>query len=302
MTPTLFPALRANLSIDAERRFFAWLCSAILALAVIGFARTYLLVPVLGMPSDTPRYTPLIHLHAAIMFAWCLLLMAQAWLVAGARVALHRRLGMAGFALYLAMVVVGPMVALHSVTRYGPDELSFLAVSLGNVFAYTLLLGAAFFWRGRADLHKRLMCLGMVTLLTAPFGRLAEWPWMLQHVIGPGLVVVALFLVAIVLSPIAGIIPSQATAPALILVGYLMFTQIKGIDVTEMEDGFPALLTIILMPLTYDITVGIGAGFISWVVLKIFKGKLGEVHPLMWVVALGFLVFFLQDYIGSFIK
>ena len=192
MTPTLFPALRANLSIDAERRFFAWLCSAILALAVIGFARTYLLVPVLGMPSDTPRYTPLIHLHAAIMFAWCLLLMAQAWLVAGARVALHRRLGMAGFALYLAMVVVGPMVALHSVTRYGPDELSFLAVSLGNVFAYTLLLGAAFFWRGRADLHKRLMCLGMVTLLTAPFGRLAEWPWMLQHVIGPGLVVVAL--------------------------------------------------------------------------------------------------------------
>jgi AGZA family xanthine/uracil permease-like MFS transporter len=111
-----------------------------------------------------------------------------------------------------------------------------------------------------------------------------------------------LFLVAIVLSPIAGIIPSQATAPALILVGYLMFTQIKGIDVTEMEDGFPALLTIILMPLTYDITVGIGAGFISWVVLKIFKGKVGEVHPLMWVVAAGFLVFFLQDYIGTFIK
>jgi AGZA family xanthine/uracil permease-like MFS transporter len=111
-----------------------------------------------------------------------------------------------------------------------------------------------------------------------------------------------LFLIAIVLSPIAGIIPGQATAPALILVGYLMFTQIRGIDVTEMEDGFPALLTIILMPLTYDITVGIGAGFISWVAIKIFKRKLGEIHPLMWVVAVGFLIFFLQDYIGSFIK
>jgi len=56
------------------------------------------------------------------------------------------------------------------------------------------------------------------------------------------------------------------------------------------------------MPLTYDITVGIGAGFISWVVIKVAKGKLGEIHPLMWVVSVGFLVFFLQDYIGTFIK
>jgi adenine/guanine/hypoxanthine permease len=111
-----------------------------------------------------------------------------------------------------------------------------------------------------------------------------------------------LFLLAIFLSPIAGIIPGVATAPALILVGYLMFTQIKGIDVTEIEDGFPALLTIILMPLTYDITVGIGAGFISWVVIKVVKGKLGEIHPLMWVVTVGFLIFFLQDYISIFIK
>ena len=111
-----------------------------------------------------------------------------------------------------------------------------------------------------------------------------------------------LFLLAIVLSPIAGIIPSQATAPALILVGYLMFTQVKGIDVTDVEDGFPALLTIILMPLAYDITVGIGAGFISWVAIKILKRKVGEIHPLMWVVSIGFMIFFLQDYIGTFIK
>ena len=111
-----------------------------------------------------------------------------------------------------------------------------------------------------------------------------------------------LFLLAIFLSPVAGIIPGVATAPALILVGYLMFTQVKGINVTEIEDGVPALLTMILMPLTYDITVGIGAGFISWVVIKVAKGKLGEIHPLMWVVSVGFLVFFLQDYIGTFIK
>jgi AGZA family xanthine/uracil permease-like MFS transporter len=110
-----------------------------------------------------------------------------------------------------------------------------------------------------------------------------------------------LFLLAIFLSPIAGIIPGVATAPALILVGYLMFTQIKGIDVTDVEDGLPALLTLILMPLTYDITVGIGAGFISWVVIKVVKGKIGEIPLLMWVVAIGFLVFFLQDWIQGYI-
>jgi hypothetical protein len=186
------PHHRPGIDLAAERRFFARLCTAILAMAVIGFSRTYLLAPVIGMPQGTPPYTPLIHLHAAVMFAWCVLLMAQAWLVAGGRIALHRRLGMCGFALYLAMVVVGPLVAIHSVTRYGPDELSFLAVSLGNVVAYALLLGAAFLWRRRPDLHKRLMCLGMVALLSAPFGRLAELPLLLQHVIGPGLVVVAL--------------------------------------------------------------------------------------------------------------
>ena len=87
-----------------------------------------------------------------------------------------------------------------------------------------------------------------------------------------------LFLLAIFLSPIAGIIPGVATAPALVLVGYLMFTQVKGIDVGDVEEGIPALLTMILMPLTYDITVGIGAGFISWVVIKLFRGKLSE-HP-----------------------
>ena len=108
-----------------------------------------------------------------------------------------------------------------------------------------------------------------------------------------------LFLLAIFLSPIAGFIPSQATAPALVLVGYLMFTLVKDIPVADLEDGLPALLTMILMPLTYDITVGIGAGFISWVLLKVVKGKLTEVHPLMWVVSIAFLVFFAQGFIES---
>ena len=106
-----------------------------------------------------------------------------------------------------------------------------------------------------------------------------------------------LFLLAILLAPLAGIIPSVATAPALVLVGYLMFTQVKDINVADIEDGLPALLTMILMPLTYDITVGIGAGFISWVVIKAVRGKMSEIHPLMWVVSIAFVVFFLQGWL-----
>jgi AGZA family xanthine/uracil permease-like MFS transporter len=111
-----------------------------------------------------------------------------------------------------------------------------------------------------------------------------------------------LFLLAIFLSPLAAIVPSQATAPALVLVGYLMFTLIKDVNVADVEDGLPALLTIILMPLTYDITVGIGAGFISWVLIKLLKGKWGEIHWLMYAVTIAFVVYFAKDWIQTFIK
>jgi AGZA family xanthine/uracil permease-like MFS transporter len=111
-----------------------------------------------------------------------------------------------------------------------------------------------------------------------------------------------LFLLAIFLSPLASIVPNQATAPALVLVGYLMFTLVKDVNVADVEDGLPALLTIILMPLTYDITVGIGAGFISWVLIKLLRGKWAEVHWLMYAVTIAFLVYFAKDWIQTFIK
>jgi AGZA family xanthine/uracil permease-like MFS transporter len=110
-----------------------------------------------------------------------------------------------------------------------------------------------------------------------------------------------LFLLAIALSPIALIVPAAATAPALVLVGYLMFTLVKDIPVGDVEEGLPALLTMILMPLTYDITVGIGAGFISWVLIKVVRGKMSQIHWLMWLVSIAFLVFFAQDWINKII-
>jgi len=79
-----------------------------------------------------------------------------------------------------------------------------------------------------------------------------------------------------------------------LVVGYLMATLIKGIDFSNVEEGFPALLTLILMPLTLNITIRIGAGFVAWVIIKIALGKFGEIHPLMWVVAAAFVLYFAQ--------
>jgi AGZA family xanthine/uracil permease-like MFS transporter len=110
-----------------------------------------------------------------------------------------------------------------------------------------------------------------------------------------------LFLLAIFLAPLAGIIPGQATAPALVLVGFLMFTQVRDIKVDSFEEGFPALLTMLLMPLTYEISPAIGAGFITWVAIKLVKGKISEIHPLMWVVSIAFLIYWLQAWLEPYL-
>ncbi|MDH4307211.1 MAG: NCS2 family permease, partial [Acidimicrobiia bacterium] len=104
---------------------------------------------------------------------------------------------------------------------------------------------------------------------------------------------------AMIIAPIAGIIPAQATAPVLIFVGFLMTGLLKGIDFEDVEEGLPALLTMILMPLTYSITVGIGAGFVTHVVVKVFRGKTREIPILMWIVAASFLVYFAQELLGG---
>jgi AGZA family xanthine/uracil permease-like MFS transporter len=110
-----------------------------------------------------------------------------------------------------------------------------------------------------------------------------------------------LFLITILLSPLVGVIPSEAAVPALILVGFLMMQQVKEIDWDDLEIAIPAFLTIVLMPFTYSITVGIGAGFISYAFIKVVKGKAGELHPLLWVVAALFIVYFAISPINSWV-
>jgi adenine/guanine/hypoxanthine permease len=112
-------------------------------------------------------------------------------------------------------------------------------------------------------------------------------------------VVGLLFLLMIFLSPLVALVPFQATAPVLILVGFLMCSLIRDIDFLDFEEGFPALLGLILMPLTFSITVGIGAAFVAYVFIKVVKGKFGAIHPLMWVVAIAFAIYFAQSAIQS---
>jgi len=100
------------------------------------------------------------------------------------------------------------------------------------------------------------------------------------------------FLFATFLSPLVNLVPYEAATPALIVVGFLMMTQIKGIDWSDITIALPAFLIIILMPFTYSIATGIGAGFVTYVALKAFTGKASKVHPMMWISATAFLIYF----------
>ena len=102
------------------------------------------------------------------------------------------------------------------------------------------------------------------------------------------------FLLAMFFAPLVNIVPSEAATPALVFVGFLMMSQVTKVNWDDIEDGLPAFLTMALMPFTFSITIGIGAGFIMYVVLKSVRGKARLVHPLMWVVAGLFVIYFVQ--------
>ncbi|HEU4515247.1 MAG TPA: NCS2 family permease [Nocardioidaceae bacterium] len=104
-----------------------------------------------------------------------------------------------------------------------------------------------------------------------------------------------LFLLATIFAPLVEIIPNEAAVPALVLVGFLMMQQVKNIEWDDVEIAIPAFLTIALMPFTYSISAGIGAGFVTYVLVKAVRGKAREIHPLMWVVAILFVIYFAID-------
>ena len=106
-------------------------------------------------------------------------------------------------------------------------------------------------------------------------------------------VVGILFLLSVVFAPIAGIIPTQATAPALIIVGMLMINNVSKIDWSDVEVALPCFLKIVMMPFAYSISDGIGFGFISYCIIKIFRGKAKEVPILMYILSALFVVMYI---------
>lgn len=94
----------------------------------------------------------------------------------------------------------------------------------------------------------------------------------------------ALFLLALFFAPLITAVPAFATAPALIIVGVFMFRNIRDIDFTELQTAVPAFLTMLLMPLTFSIAMGLTVGFLSYIAIAIFSGDARKLSPVMWAV------------------
>ena len=101
--------------------------------------------------------------------------------------------------------------------------------------------------------------------------------------------VAVLFLLSLFLSPIFLSIPTFATSPALVVVGFLMLSSVAGIDFSDFSESIPAYITIIAMPFCYSISEGISFGVISYVVINLLTGKRKKISPLMYILAVLFI-------------
>lgn len=110
-----------------------------------------------------------------------------------------------------------------------------------------------------------------------------------------------LFLAAMFISPLASIVPTEVAAAALVVVGAMMVSHLRHIDLSEFSVALPVVLTVAVMPFSYSIANGIGVGFIAWVVMRSAAGKAREVSPLLWIVAAGFAVYFARTPLESLI-
>ncbi len=109
----------------------------------------------------------------------------------------------------------------------------------------------------------------------------------------------SLFLGSMFLTPLTSVVPLEVAAAALVVVGAMMMAQIREINFSKFSVALPAFLTIVTMPLSYSIANGIGVGFVSWAVISAASGRFRKVHPLMWAVTLGFVVYFARGPINA---
>lgn len=154
-----------------DRRFFLIMAIASTLVVFLGFARTYYLKSYFA----TPQLSPLIHLHGAVFTLWMIFFVMQTALIASKQPQVHRRLGYAGAALAIAMVVLGTVVAIKArlLGRGEPTPDALFLVSLGDIFTFAVFVGAGFLWRRNREAHQRLMLLAVVAgLLSAAIPRI----------------------------------------------------------------------------------------------------------------------------------
>jgi hypothetical protein len=153
--------------------FFAGMAFLILATVFVCFARSYFLAGVFRAPLPSL----IIHIHGALFSSWILLLIAQVSLVSAGRVDIHRRLGLAGFALACLMVIMGVLAATNSLVRgfsppgSGMDPKTFYAIPLSDMLIFSALIFFAYRARNNPSAHKRLILIATIALMDAPTGR-----------------------------------------------------------------------------------------------------------------------------------
>ena len=156
-----------------DRRLYIWAAALIPVIVLAGFARTYYLKGLFGNP---PLPGLLVHVHGLVMTSWVVLFIIQVSLVATSRTRTHQRLGVLGAVLAALVIVVGILTAMAAAARGatpGPPALQFLVVPLGDMLVFAILVGTALYLRRRRlDMHKRLMLLASVGLLTAAIARI----------------------------------------------------------------------------------------------------------------------------------
>ena len=172
MMATQAEVIRPDQNKRRERLFYPGMVLAIVITVFAGFSRTFYLRPYF----QTQPLIPLLVLHGVFFSSWILLLITQTTLVATKRTRTHMRLGIAGGVLACLMVVIGTVTALVRANGPSPvpgvNPLSFLTIPLGDMLVFAILVGAAFYFRRRADAHKRLMLLATIGILPAAVARL----------------------------------------------------------------------------------------------------------------------------------
>ena len=152
--------------------FYRIVALLVLVVMLVGFSPSFFLKPMFHKP---PPMTGLLVIHGVIMTAWFALFLVQAQLASTRNLAMHRRMGVAGMVLAALVVVAGTTVAITGARlghSPGPPPLQFLAIPLTDMLVFAILVGLALHFRRRTDIHKRLMLLAVVGLLSAAIARI----------------------------------------------------------------------------------------------------------------------------------